>query len=390
RSMLDNRIEACVAEDGSVRDGASPQLHNLRTQIRVAQQRLQDRLNNLVNEFRGALQEHLITMRDGRYVLPVRSEARSQVRGIIHDQSASGATVFVEPLVIVEMNNKLRELELDERHEVERILQELSDAVAQEAPYCILAVDLLAEIDLQFAKARYSQAIKGNPAHLNEQGRLKLVTARHPLLTGKIVPLDFELGDTFTMVVITGPNTGGKTVALKTVGLLALMTSAGMHIPADDRSQMPIYRNVFADIGDEQSIEQSLSTFSSHMTRIIEILQQASAGTLVLLDELGAGTDPSEGSALARAILLTLLERGASCVATTHYSELKGFAHEQPGVVNASVEFDVETLSPTYRLSIGIPGRSNALAIASRLGLDPEIITRARGMADVASVTMEQ
>ena len=389
RPALDAHIEAAITDEGSVRDTASPQLHTVRNQIRVAQQRLQERLNNLVGEFRGALQDGIITMREGRYVLPVRSEARSQVRGIIHDQSASGATVFIEPLVIVEMNNRLRELEGEERREVERILIELSAEVADNAPYITLAVELLAEIDLQFAKARYSQAVKGIAPHLSEAGVLKLVEARHPLLTGKVVPLNFQLGDAFNMVVITGPNTGGKTVALKTVGLLALMTQAGMHIPADDRSVMPIYREVLADIGDEQSIEQSLSTFSSHLTRIIDILSNAGKGTLVLLDELGAGTDPSEGSALARAILLTIRERGAACVATTHYSELKAFAHEQPGVTNASVEFNVETLSPTYRLSIGIPGRSNALAIAGRLGLSPAIIERARTMTDSSTASME-
>jgi len=390
RQNLDNRIEACIADDGSVRDSASPQLREVRTQIRIAQQRLQERLNSMVNDHRGALQEQIITMRDGRYVLPVKSESRSQVRGIIHDQSASGATVFIEPLVIVEMNNRLRELEMNERREIERILQELSQVVALDAHYCILAVELLAELDLQFAKARYSQAIKGNPAQLSDDGVLRLIEARHPLLTGKVVPLNFHMGESFKMVVITGPNTGGKTVALKTVGLLSLMTAAGLHIPADDRSIIPIYTDIFADIGDEQSIEQSLSTFSSHMTRIIEILRESRPGTLVLFDELGAGTDPSEGSALARAILLDLLERTIACVATTHYSELKGFAHEQPDVTNASVEFDVETLSPTYRLNIGIPGRSNALAIASRLGLQDDIIERARNMGDVASVTMEQ
>ncbi len=390
RPTLDAHIEAAISDDGAVRDTASPQLHQLRAQIRIAQQRLQDRLNNLVNEFRPALQDSLITMREGRYVLPVRAEAKSQVRGIVHDQSSSGATVFIEPLVIVEMNNRLRELEMEERREVERILMALSGEVAADAPYILLAVELLAELDLQFAKARYSQAIKGSAPALNEQGIVKLVDARHPLLSGKVVPLNFRLGEQFTMVVITGPNTGGKTVALKTVGLLALMTQAGLHIPADERSTMPVFRDVLADIGDEQSIEQSLSTFSSHLTRIIDILQHAGPQTLVLLDELGAGTDPSEGSALARAILLTLLERGAACVATTHYSELKAFAHEQPGVTNASVEFDVETLSPTYRLSIGIPGRSNALAIATRLGLDHTIIERARNMADTTSTSMEQ
>jgi DNA mismatch repair protein MutS2 len=389
RTTIEGRIEACIAEDGSVRDSASPRLSELRQQIRVAQQRLQERLNSLVGEFRSALQDQIITMRDGRYVIPVRAEARSQVRGIVHGQSASGATIFVEPMVIVEMNNRLRELESAEQHEIERILTELSEGVATESAQCVLAVELLAQIDLQLAKARYSQAINGTEPRLNERGIVRLIKARHPLLAGKVVPLDFHLGDEFRMVVITGPNTGGKTVALKTVGLLALMTQAGLHIPADGLSEMPIFRDIFADIGDEQSIEQSLSTFSSHMSRIIEILRQAREGALVLLDELGAGTDPSEGSALARAILLTLLERKVACVATTHYSELKAFAHEQPGATNASVEFDVETLSPTYKLNIGIPGRSNALAIASRLGLDKAIVERARGMSDVTSTTME-
>lgn len=390
RPGLDARIESAITDEGLVRDSASPKLREVRGQLRIAQQRLQERLNNLVGEFRGALQEGIITMREGRYVLPVRSESRGQVRGIIHDQSASGATVFIEPLVIVEMNNRLRELEMEERREIERILTELSALVAADAPHILLAVDLLAEIDLQFAKARYSQAIRGNAPKLNNQGRVKLVDARHPLLTGKVVPLNLHLGEAFSMIVITGPNTGGKTVALKTVGLLALMAQAGMHIPADTWSEMPIFRDVLADIGDEQSIEQSLSTFSSHMTRIIDILHQAGPQTLVLLDELGAGTDPSEGSALARSILLTLLEKGAECIATTHYSELKAFAHETPSVTNASVEFDVETLSPTYRLNIGIPGRSNALAIATRLGLPGAIIDRARSMANIADVTMEQ
>ncbi len=389
RAALDDRIGACISDDGAVRDSASPRLREVRQQVRTAQQRLQERLGGLVNEFRDVLQDALITTREGRYVLPVRAEARSKVRGIVHDQSSSGATVFVEPLVIVEMNNRLRELEAEERAEVQRILMELSGFVGSEAPHLTLMVDLLAEIDFHFAKARYSQVLRANPAQVNTEGRLRLVEARHPLLTGAVVPLDFRLGQEFTMVVITGPNTGGKTVALKTVGLLALMTQAGLHIPAGEDSIMPVYREVLADIGDEQSIEQSLSTFSSHMTRIIEIMKLAHAGSLVLLDELGAGTDPSEGSALARAILLDLLGKGAECVATTHYSELKGFAHEQAGVTNASVEFNVETLSPTYRLQIGLPGRSNALAIAARLGLDAAVIARARGMSDTASVRME-
>ena len=389
RPQLEGRIAESISEEGAVLDSASPRLRQLRNEIRAAQQRLQERLGTLVNEFRAALQEPIITMRSDRYVLPVRAEARGQVRGIVHDQSGSGATVFVEPLVVVEMNNRLRQLQIEEQQEVERILAELSDLVGREAPYLTLAVELLAEIDLCLAKARYASLVRGSAPKLNAEGRLRLRQARHPLLTGRVVPIDFWLGGPTRMVVITGPNTGGKTVALKTVGLLSLMALAGLHIPAEDDSEIPVYHDVFADIGDEQSIEQSLSTFSSHMSRIVDILREATPDSLVLLDELGAGTDPSEGSALARAILTHLLERGVETVATTHYSELKAFAHERAGVENASVEFDVETLSPTYRLTIGLPGRSNALAIAERLGLPGEIIERGREFLGEAGVEME-
>jgi DNA mismatch repair protein MutS2 len=389
RPALEGRIAACISEEGDVLDSASPRLRQLRSEIRAAQQRLQERLGTLVNEFRTALQEPIITMRSDRYVLPVRAEARGQVRGIVHDQSGSGATVFVEPLVVVEMNNRLRQLQIEEAQEVERILAELSALVGGEASYIILAVELLAEIDLHLAKARYASLVRASAPRLNTEGRLQLRQARHPLLTGRVVPIDFWLGGETHMIVITGPNTGGKTVALKTVGLLSLMALAGLHIPAADDSEVPVYHNVFADIGDEQSIEQSLSTFSSHLSRIVDILREATPDSLVLLDELGAGTDPSEGSALARAILSHLLERGVETVATTHYSELKAFAHERAGVENASVEFDVETLSPTYRLTIGLPGRSNALAIASRLGLPSEIIEQGREFLGSAGVEME-
>ncbi len=389
RPALAQRIEESISEEGEVLDSASPKLRQVRLEIRSAQQRLQEKLQSLVNEYRPALQEPIITMRSDRYVLPVRAEAKGQVRGIVHDQSASGATFFIEPLVVVEMNNRLRELHLAERQEIERILLALSAEVGREALALNLAVELLAEIDLHLAKARYSQLLAGNPPHLNNQGRIRLMAARHPLLTGKVVPIDFRLGDEFSLVVITGPNTGGKTVALKTVGLLTLMAQAGLHIPADDRSEINVFENVFADIGDEQSIEQSLSTFSSHLSRIVEILKLVNARSLVLLDELGAGTDPSEGSALARAILMYLLDRHVAAVATTHYTELKAFAHDTPGVANASVEFDVETLSPTYRLQIGLPGRSNALAIATRLGLAPEIIEQARQLLGTTGVQME-
>src|SRR5579859_5538901 len=375
RPHLARRIEETISQEGEVLDTASPALRKLRFDIRGANQRLQDRLRTLVHEFGNALQEPIITIRSDRYVVPVRAESRGQVRGIVHDQSASGATVFIEPMVVVELNNKLRQLQIEERQEIERILRQLSLEIGREVDALRLDVELLAEFDLQLAKARYGRMMRCTEPRLNDAGFINLRNARHPLLTGNVVPINFHLGGEFFMVVITGPNTGGKTVALKTVGLLTLMAQAGLHIPADEHSEIAVFEEVFADIGDEQSIEQSLSTFSSHMSHIIEILrliEQGSQGetpdirgkmsetlvgkaesrhlrALVLLDELGAGTDPSEGSALARAILTYLLERRVSTVATTHYSELKAFAHEQPGVVNASVEFDIETLSPTYR-----------------------------------------
>src|SRR5713226_4118723 len=415
RPQIVRRIEETVSEEGEVLDTASSTLRKLRFDIRGANQRLQDRLRTLVHEFGPALQEPIVTIRSDRYVVPVRAESRGQVRGIVHDQSSSGATVFIEPLVVVELNNKLRQLQIEERQEIERILRVLSLEVGREADALKVAVELLAEFDLHLAKARYGRLTRSSEPRLNDDGRIDLREARHPLLTGKVVPINFHLGVEFFMVVITGPNTGGKTVALKTVGLLTLMAQAGLHIPAEEASEVAIFEDIFADIGDEQSIEQSLSTFSSHLSRIIEILRSIesakNAGTpdirgklsetlvgkrdhryprvLVLLDELGAGTDPSEGSALARAILTFLLERHVTTVATTHYSELKAFAHEQPGVVNASVEFNIETLSPTYRLSIGLPGRSNALAIANRLGLDEQIIGRAREFLGSAGVRME-
>jgi DNA mismatch repair protein MutS2 len=415
RPHLVRRIEETISQEGEVLDTASPALRKLRFDIRGANQRLQDRLRTLVHEFGNALQEPIVTIRSDRYVVPVRAESRGQVRGIVHDQSASGATVFIEPMVVVELNNKLRQLQIEERQEIERILRQLSLEVGHEKDALDRDVELLAEFDLHLAKARYGRMMRCTEPRLNDAGFINLRNARHPLLTGKVVPIDFHLGHEFFIVVITGPNTGGKTVALKTVGLLTLMAQAGLHIPADEHSEIAIFEEIFADIGDEQSIEQSLSTFSSHLSRIIEILRRIEEEeqreipdirgkmsetlvgkaeshrlrALVLLDELGAGTDPSEGSALARAILTFLLERHVTTIATTHYSELKAFAHEQPGVVNASVEFDIETLSPTYRLSIGLPGRSNALAIANRLGLDERIVERAREFLGSAGVRME-
>src|SRR5579884_3521830 len=415
RPRIAHRIEETVSEDGEILDSASPTLRKLRFDIRGANQRLQERLRTLVSEFGNALQEPIITIRNDRYVIPVKAESRSHVRGIVHDQSSSGATVFIEPMVVVELNNKLRQLQIEEQQEIERILRALSLEIGHEADALKLAVELLAEFDFHLAKARYGRLMRCSEPLINDVGRVELRNARHPLLMGKVVPIDFHVGREFFMVVITGPNTGGKTVALKTAGLLTLMAQAGLHIPADEHSEIAVFEQVFADIGDEQSIEQSLSTFSSHLSRIIEILRHIEEEVkretpdirgklsetlvgkpesrrlraLVLLDELGAGTDPSEGSALARAILTFLLERHVTTIATTHYSELKAFAHEQAGVTNASVEFDVETLSPTYRLSIGLPGRSNALAIASRLGLDERIIEKAREFLGSAGVRME-
>ena len=415
RPHIARRIEETISEEGEVLDTASSTLRKLRFDIRGANQRLQERLRTLVHEFGHALQEPIVTIRSDRYVIPVKAESRGQVRGIVHDQSASGATVFIEPMVVVELNNKLRQLQIEERQEIERILRELSLEIGREADALKLDVELLAEFDMQLAKARYARMTRCTEPRLNDQGRIDLRNARHPLLTGKVVPINFHLGSDFFMVIITGPNTGGKTVALKTVGLLTLMAQAGLHIPVEAHSEVAVFEEIFADIGDEQSIEQSLSTFSSHMTRIIEILRRIDEGVkrrlpdirgkqaetltgkpeqrglraMVLFDELGAGTDPSEGSALARAILTFLLERHVTTVATTHYTELKAFAHEQPGAVNASVEFDIETLSPTYRLSIGLPGRSNALAIANRLGLDERIIEQGREFLGSAGVRME-
>jgi DNA mismatch repair protein MutS2 len=414
RPQIVRRIEEIISEDGAVLDTASPTLRKLRFDLQSANQRLQDRLRTLVREFGSALQETIITTRNDRYVVPVKADYRGQVRGIVHDQSSSGATLFVEPMIIVELNNRLRELQIEERQEVERILRAISSDLGKEAEVLTVAVELLADFDVQLAKARYGRMTRSSAPKLNEQGIINLRNARHPLLTGTVVPTNFYIGRDFSMVVVTGPNTGGKTVVLKTVGLLTLMAQAGLHIPADDDSEVTIFQDVFADIGDEQSIEQNLSTFSSHLSRIIEILntieetrkrnrpdirgkmadelvrrQTRPMNALVLFDELGAGTDPSEGSALARAILTFLLDRHVTTVATTHYTELKAFAHEQKDVTNASVEFDIETLSPTYKLSIGLPGRSNALAIAQRLGLDQRVVRGARRFLGSTGVRME-
>ncbi len=392
-TVLDTEIAAAISPRGDVLDGASDELRRLRNGIRTAQSRLMEYLNGFIRGPRAsALQEAIITERAGRYVVPVRAESRGQVPGVVHDTSASGQTLFVEPLEAVELNNRWRTLQVEEGREVERILQALTSRVAQEADALLRAIGGLAAVDFALAKARLAADMGANPPRLwtpdllprempegaHRSLRLDLIRARHPLLTGNVVPVDVTLGERFRVLVITGPNTGGKTVALKTVALLTMMAQSGLHIPASEHSTVPVLEGIYADIGDEQSIEQSLSTFSSHMVRVIGTLQHATERSLVLLDELGAGTDPEEGSALARALVSTLLERGSLVIATTHYSELKSFAYATPGVENANVEFDVETLSPTYRLTVGVPGRSNALAIATRLGLDPAVVEAAR------------
>ncbi|MBI3751911.1 MAG: endonuclease MutS2 [Chloroflexi bacterium] len=367
---------------GELLDTASPRLGGLRAAVRIAFDRLRRRLDSLVaSELGNALQEPIITLRNGRYVVPVKAEARSRVKGIVHDASGSGATLFVEPIVVVELGNAWREAQVAEHEEVERILDELSALVGSNTPALRETLAALARFDLWQAKAELAADMDGSRAETvpaSQPPVVVLLSARHPGLTGRIVPIDVRLGGDYTALVVTGPNTGGKTVTLRTLGLLALMHQAGLHIPAAPGSRLPVFRDVVADIGDEQSIAQSLSTFSGHMRRIIAIVEAAGPGTLVLLDELGAGTDPTEGSALAQALLDHFIRSGALVAATTHYAELKAYAHTTPRAMNAAVDFDLETLSPTYHLSIGLPGGSQAFAIAERLGLPDAIVSDAR------------
>jgi len=413
---LVNEIGRCISERGDVLDGASDALARTRAELRIAQDRLLSTLERIVHssDIKPYLQDALVTQRQGRYVIPVRADYKGYVDGIVHDQSASGATLFIEPIKVVQQNNAVRELELQEEKEVRRILLELSDAVAEEALYLRRNTQILAELDFTFAKAKYAYTLEATmpvmtsfrppqmvhkhsstQSDFSEKPALSddltdiphpgsvvdLHRARHPLLDPKtVVPIDIYLDDDTYLIVITGPNTGGKTVTLKTVGLLALMAQSGLMIPVDQDSKLSVFEGVYADIGDEQSIEQSLSTFSGHMTNIIGILEESDPHCLVLLDELGAGTDPEEGSALAMALLDNLRDRGITTFATTHYSDLKLYAHNTPGVRNASMEFDVESLSPTYELSIGLPGRSQALTIARRLGLNPVIVEHAESI----------
>lgn len=420
-----DEITRCIDERGEVLDSASDNLMRIRRELREAHARLMERLQRIIGTSTNAqfLQEAIITQRQGRYVIPLRAEFKGRIPGLIHDQSGSGATLFIEPLAVVDLNNQWREAQLQEQEEIHRILAALTGLVAAAGGVIVRTVDALGDLDLIFAKARYGHAIRGaepelipfqapkpagrvsrrkaaaeeaaqaegvGPKVTHPGSTLAFIKARHPLLNPEtVVPIDVYIEDDYFIIVITGPNTGGKTVSLKTAGLLTLMSQAGMSIPADEGSKVSVFEQVFADIGDEQSIEQSLSTFSSHMTHIVDILARADNRSLVLLDELGAGTDPEEGAALAQAILKTLLAHGVTTLATTHYSELKVFAHTTPFVANASVEFDVETLSPTYHLSIGLPGRSNAFAIARRLGLPGDIVGQAEALVSPQSLEAE-
>jgi DNA mismatch repair protein MutS2 len=391
---LVDAIETTFDSRGEIDDAASPELARIRRDLRVARDRLTKKLQRVISDPGTVhmLQEPIITQREGRFVVPLRAEFKGRFKAVIHDQSSSGATLFVEPLQVVEQNNAVRELELAERDEMRRILIELSNLVAEHAQEIVDTVVALAQLDLAFAKARFSErldAVEPELKSFDERrgshpgSTLRLRGARHPLLAAEtVVPIDVELDEETYALVITGPNTGGKTVALKTVGLMIAMAQCGLHIPAAPDSELSIFENVYTDIGDEQSIEQSLSTFSAHISNIIAILEQANHFSLVLLDELGAGTDPQEGAALAKAILGTLMERRVTTIVATHYPEMKTFAHVMPGVRNASVEFDIESLQPTYHLMIGLPGRSNALAIAERLGLSKGIVDRAKSMIE--------
>ena len=390
---LRERIERSVDDSGEVLDSASAELAAIRKRLRTAQDRVRERLNAMLHsaDLAGVIGEAIVTQRSGRYVIPIRAEAKGKVKGIVHDQSASGATLFVEPLTVVELNNTWTQATLDAAREEERILDELSRAVEERAESLLASLAALARADLWLARARLAAQLDAvRPAATDDAA--ELLSARHPLLGQGAVPIDLRLGERFgyRALVVTGPNTGGKTVSLKTLGLLALMHQAGLRVPAADGARLPVLRRVMADIGDEQSIAQSLSTFSSHLRNVVRFVAAAAPGTLVLLDEVGAGTDPTEGSALAMAVVERLLEQGAWVAATTHYAELKTFAQEHPLVSNASVAFDVATLQPTYRLEIGLPGKSQAFAIAERLGLPEPILDDARSRLAAEHVTMEE
>jgi len=388
---LEEKIEEAIISEDEISDNASPKLGSIRRQKKILAQKVKNKLNEIISSphYQKALQEPIVTVRQDRYVVPVKQEFKGSIPGVIHDQSASGATLYIEPMAVMQMNNELRQLELEENREIERILWSFSQRIQDNHDFIYDTLYGLAQLDFIMAKASYSLNINGVEPLFNNRGYINIIQGKHPLLKGHVVPLDVFLGDKFNILIITGPNTGGKTVSLKTVGLFVLMAQSGMHLPAGEGTELGIFKEVFADIGDEQSIEQSLSTFSSHMKNIKEIIDLASGDSLIILDELGAGTDPTEGAALAMAILNYLYEKGSKVLATTHYSELKTFAFSKDGIENASMEFDIKTLSPTYKLTIGIPGKSNAFEIATRLGLKQEVVKLSKSLLAEESLKME-
>src|SRR5690625_3245138 len=387
---LEKQIKMCIDEHGHVMDNASPKLRGIRSAIRTFESRVRERLDHFTKTRSNLLYDAIVTIRNDRYVLPVKHEHRGSVGGIVHDQSASGQTLFMEPKAVIELNNQLQEAKSNEQQEINRILRELSEGIAEHQAYLHEHVIVLAESDFIYARAKLARAMKAAMPKINDQGMIKMKQARHPLIpSDEVVANDIEIGESFTTILVTGPNTGGKTVVLKMVGLCVLMAQSGLQIPALDGCEIAIFEKIFADIGDEQSIEQNLSTFSSHMTNIVQIMKQVDDRSLVLFDELGAGTDPQEGASLAMSILDEVSSRDARVIATTHYPELKAFGDNRKNVINASVEFDVQTLQPTYPLSLGIPGRSNAFDIATRLGLDDQIIEDAKSHSGVASKSVE-
>lgn len=387
---LELEIKACIDDHGGILDNASAKLRGLRSSIRTFEARVRERLENYTRSHSSMLSDAIVTIRNDRYVLPVKHEYRSQIGGIVHDQSSSGQTLFMEPKAIVDLNNQLQEAVMKETQEIERILAALSASIASNAETLSINLDMLAKMDFISARAKLSRTMKAAKPIMNDKGIIKMQQARHPLIArDEVVANDIEIGESYTTIVITGPNTGGKTVTLKMIGLCTLMAQSGLQIPAYDECELAVFKEVFADIGDEQSIEQNLSTFSSHMKNIVDIIEKVDENALVLFDELGSGTDPGEGAALAMAILDEVISRNARIIATTHYPELKAYGYNRENVVNASVEFDVESLQPTYRLLIGVPGRSNAFEISKRLGLNHRIIDRAKELIGVDSKNVE-